>query len=72
VPDADLDRPLGSHIEEKVLSHCGTKNLSYERGQEMGGFKLGSTVVMVFEAPENFKFLVTEGQKIDLGTPIGL
>ena len=69
VPKKLLDRPLGSHIEQKVL--LGGSKVSFERGQEMGGFKLGSTVVMVFEAPIGFEFFVKEGQKIKLGQPLG-
>ncbi|GJJ72967.1 phosphatidylserine decarboxylase [Entomortierella parvispora] len=40
-------------------------------GEEMGGFKLGSTVVLVFEAPENFKFLIEPGQRVKMGEPLG-
>ncbi|CEH18916.1 Phosphatidylserine decarboxylase [Ceraceosorus bombacis] len=40
-------------------------------GQEMGGFRLGSTVVLVFEAPEEFAFTITPGQKIKLGAALG-
>ncbi|KAG0259427.1 phosphatidylserine decarboxylase 1 [Mortierella polycephala] len=40
-------------------------------GEEMGGFKLGSTVVLVFEAPENFKFLIEPGQRVKMGQPLG-
>lgn len=41
------------------------------KGQEMGGFMLGSTVVLVFEAPKNFKFTLTENQYIKMGECIG-
>ncbi|KAK2464864.1 hypothetical protein APHAL10511_002940 [Amanita phalloides] len=39
--------------------------------QEMGGFKLGSTVVLVFEAPDDFEFAVRAGQKVKVGEIIG-
>jgi len=43
----------------------------FEKGQEMGYFEMGSTVVLVFEAPENFQFLVEESQSIRMGDPLG-
>lgn len=42
-----------------------------EKGQEMGGFKLGSTVVLVFEAPSSFTFTLNQDQKIQLGQSLG-
>lgn len=41
------------------------------KGQEVGGFKLGSTVVLVFEAPDNFKFDLEIGQKVKMGEQLG-
>ncbi|KAI0235917.1 phosphatidylserine decarboxylase 1 [Massospora cicadina] len=40
-------------------------------GQEMGGFCLGSTVVLVFSAPAGFEFRVRAGQKVQVGQPLG-
>lgn len=40
-------------------------------GDEMGGFKLGSTIVMVFEAPKNWKFDVKAGDLIKVGEAVG-
>lgn len=41
------------------------------KGQQMGGFNLGSTVVLVFEAPKNFEFQVKRGEKVKVGQPLG-
>lgn len=41
---------------------------SVEPGQPLGGFKLGSAIVLVFEAPEHsFKFHVRNGDAVKLG-----
>ncbi|KAJ8455018.1 hypothetical protein ONZ45_g19082 [Pleurotus djamor] len=39
--------------------------------EEMGGFCLGSTIVLVFEAPEEFDFSVHPGQKVKVGERLG-
>jgi phosphatidylserine decarboxylase len=40
-------------------------------GQEMGGFCLGSTIVLVFEAPPTFQFGIHAGQKVRVGQKLG-
>lgn len=52
------------------------------KGSEMGGFNLGSTVVLVFEAPAaspdgppgqgGFRFCVERGQTVKMGEPLGV
>ncbi|KAI9291628.1 phosphatidylserine decarboxylase [Neoconidiobolus thromboides FSU 785] len=69
---------------ERKITHRGTyTQVSYSKaspllkgyplnsGQEIGGFCLGSTIVLVFEAPENFEFKIENNQKIKVGQTIG-
>ena len=47
--------------------------LAFAKGDEVGTFKLGSTIVLVFEVPADaeFEFLVSPGQKVQMGQPLG-
>jgi phosphatidylserine decarboxylase len=45
--------------------------LTFEPGQELGGFKLGSTIVLIFEAPDSFEFLVENNSKVKMGQLFG-
>ena len=40
-------------------------------GDEMGSFLLGSTIVLVFEAPEQFYFVRRSGEHIKVGEALG-
>ncbi|XP_072314001.1 phosphatidylserine decarboxylase proenzyme, mitochondrial isoform X1 [Eucyclogobius newberryi] len=43
-----------------------------QKGAPLGEFNLGSTVVLVFEAPKDFSFNLEAGQKIRVGEGLGL
>jgi phosphatidylserine decarboxylase len=40
---------------------------TFKKGDEVGMFKLGSTVVLVFEAPANLEWTIEPGQSIKYG-----
>lgn len=46
-------------------------NQSFHKGELIGQFNMGSTIVLLFEAPKNFKFTIEPGQTVTVGQSIG-
>ena len=63
------EKPDGSYAEATYTnSSTLLRGHVLHVGEEMGGFSLGSTVILVFEAPkERVEFCVQEGGKVKVG-----
>ncbi|XP_071945285.1 phosphatidylserine decarboxylase proenzyme, mitochondrial-like [Antedon mediterranea] len=60
------DNSFISNTNDKSQSGVGLK-----KGEVCGKFNLGSTIVLIFEAPCNFQFNVNPGQVVKLGEQLG-
>ncbi|KAJ2478902.1 phosphatidylserine decarboxylase 1 [Coemansia sp. RSA 2320] len=79
----NFDKLLRTNLREKTLQPGEFSQLSYKalsgklggvplwKGQEVGGFRLGSTVVLVFSAPHTFQFSVAADQAVKMGEALG-
>lgn len=64
------NRPKYKHTFQSKDKCLGT-TVSLKKGDAFGEFRMGSTIVLVFEAPTNFHFNLAPGQRIKMGEAIG-
>ncbi len=63
-----LEQPNGTKTQR---TYTITNNGVYLRkGEEMGMFEMGSTVVLLFECPESTTISRQPGEKVRLGEPL--
>jgi phosphatidylserine decarboxylase len=74
--DRHLKTNTGHHTEpylDRFYRSPGNQpqTVSFTRGDAFGEFNLGSTIVVLFEAPKTFEFVIEPGQKVKYGQIIG-
>jgi len=62
--------PSGCY-HDKYFTSDKKRSVHLKKGQPIGDFNLGSTIVLLFEAPENFRFTVRPGQRLKYGQGVG-
>lgn len=55
----------------EVFSKMYPEGVHLNAGSMFGGFRFGSSVVLVFEAPRDFKWHVSSGSTVKVGEPLG-
>ncbi|XP_073917518.1 phosphatidylserine decarboxylase proenzyme, mitochondrial isoform X1 [Castor canadensis] len=61
----------GSYNDFSFVTLANKEGVPMRKGEHLGEFNLGSTIVLIFEAPQDFKFRLKPGQKIRFGEALG-
>lgn len=68
----ERNNPKGSYTETRYSAFSKLlKGYPLRIGEQMGGFNFGSTIILIFEAPQEFEFLVSKGSRILMGQGLG-
>lgn len=70
----DIDETVKTNqfdVDKKIDVKKFEKEVSVGKGDQMGMFKFGSTVVAIFEVPNSFEFEVKEGDQVRYGQVFG-
>jgi phosphatidylserine decarboxylase precursor len=65
-----IDTNFGTLKHNDEIYQISSKGIHLEKGQEIGYFNLGSSIMLIFEASEESTFDVEVGQKVKLGNSI--
>ncbi|KAF6718772.1 Phosphatidylserine decarboxylase proenzyme [Oryzias melastigma] len=57
--------------DNQVLQRTSEGGVALQKGEAIGEFNLGSTIVLLFEAPKDFVFKLQPGQRIRVGEGLG-
>ncbi|XP_067911491.1 phosphatidylserine decarboxylase proenzyme, mitochondrial isoform X1 [Heterodontus francisci] len=61
----------GSYNDFSFVTNNNKGGVTMRKGEHLGEFNLGSTIVLIFEAPKDFTFNLKPGQKIRFGEALG-
>ncbi|XP_038618442.1 phosphatidylserine decarboxylase proenzyme, mitochondrial isoform X2 [Tachyglossus aculeatus] len=61
----------GSYNDFSFITNNNKEGIPMRKGEHLGEFNLGSTIVLIFEAPKDFNFHLKTGQKIHFGEALG-
>jgi phosphatidylserine decarboxylase len=67
--DEDLKTNIWKNRKGTQFEYKFPKPLDVRKGDPFGEFNLGSTVVLIFEAPSDLEFAVKPGDRILVGKP---
>ncbi|XP_026278781.1 phosphatidylserine decarboxylase proenzyme, mitochondrial [Frankliniella occidentalis] len=62
--------PRGQPLQRDAFLGSPEKGIPFKKGELFGEFRLGSTIVLLFEAPKDFMFDLEKGQKIEVGSAL--
>lgn len=63
-------RYVMGQFSDKALGK-GPEGLQLRKGQKLGTFQMGSSIVLIFQAPRGFQFSVQPGDRVYYGQQLG-